>query len=450
MLISLPFFLDVLLLLFTLSQVTLSFGSVLSATIDDAAGDSNTGVLPIYSPLNAFSPNSDCDGCLIRADPGKAFDGSWHDSSQFGGAAPVSVTLSFTGTTIDVFCILANQIPGADTTTDLAFTLDGSTQKPFSHNPDSTSDYEYGVNVFNMSGLTQSAHQLVIATNNPSGSLLLFDYARYSYEVPDITTTAGTTNVVTETSITHVTTTDGQEIPTTQTFSASLPHTSSSIPSGKTTPPASSPKNSSPTSVSSAPASSIPASPPGPSSPGTSSSSSLAPAVAATSHGFNYVPVFAGTLIPIFLIAVIGVIFCRRRRARRSIPDTESQSGHSAAPMFGSRRSHSVYNDEASRPPSGSHRGIINIAADNMNTDRAPFDAQVDETSATNASDIQMREKPDSDTGRYPSACPTEHNNPPALSPSASLYTFDASPPPVYSPERPLPILPSPPFFQVR
>jgi hypothetical protein len=88
-------------------------------------------------------------------------------------------TFGFLGTTIDVFCILANQIPGADTTTDLAFTLDGSTQKPFSHNPDSTSDYEYGVNVFNMSGLTQSAHQLVIATNNPSGSLLLFDYARY-------------------------------------------------------------------------------------------------------------------------------------------------------------------------------------------------------------------------------------------------------------------------------
>jgi hypothetical protein len=54
--ISLPFFLDVLLLLFTLSQVTLSFGSVSSATIDDAAGDSNTGVLPVYSPLNAFSP----------------------------------------------------------------------------------------------------------------------------------------------------------------------------------------------------------------------------------------------------------------------------------------------------------------------------------------------------------------------------------------------------------
>jgi hypothetical protein len=85
-----------------------------------------------------------------------------------------------------------------------------------------------------------------------------------------------------------------------------------------------------------------------------------------------------------------------------------------------------------------------------MDTDRAPFDAQFDETSATNASDIQMREKNVSDTGRYPSACPTEHNNPLALSPSASLYTFDASPPPVYSPERPLPILPSSLFFQVR
>ncbi|KAF8217078.1 hypothetical protein K438DRAFT_1559193 [Mycena galopus ATCC 62051] len=176
----LPFFFDVSVLLFLiLIRVTLSFGStVLTATIDDTDGDSVTGAQPVYS--GNFSPNSDCDGCTVHPDPTQAHDGTWHDSSQFNGAGPVSVTLSFTGTGISVFCILANTIPSALTTTDLAFTLDGSPQQAFSHNPDSTSDYEYNAQVFSMGGLIQGAHQLVVATNNPSGSLLLFDYAEYT------------------------------------------------------------------------------------------------------------------------------------------------------------------------------------------------------------------------------------------------------------------------------
>ncbi|KAJ7799868.1 hypothetical protein B0H14DRAFT_2387743 [Mycena olivaceomarginata] len=184
MLTFLSFFSDVLVLAFILfTHVALSSGSVLPATIDDTTGDSLTGAQPTYS--GSFSAvrlqiNSNCDGCLVHPDPQRAHGGTWHDSSQFGGAPPVSVTLSFTGIGIDVFCILANTVPGAVTTTDLAFTLDGSSQKPFSHTSDSTSDFEYGVKVFTVGGLSQGAHQLIVATNNPSGSLLLFDYAEYT------------------------------------------------------------------------------------------------------------------------------------------------------------------------------------------------------------------------------------------------------------------------------
>ncbi|KAJ7879231.1 hypothetical protein B0H14DRAFT_2341560 [Mycena olivaceomarginata] len=179
MLTFLSLFSDVLVLSFILfTHIALSSGSVLPATIDDTTGDSLTGAQPSYS--GSFSANSNCDGCLVHPDPQRAHGGTWHDSSQFGGAPPVSVTLSFTGIGIDVFCILANTVPGAVTTTDLAFTLDGSSQKPFSHTSDSTSDFEYGVKVFTVGGLSQGAHQLIIATNNPSGSLLLFDYAEYT------------------------------------------------------------------------------------------------------------------------------------------------------------------------------------------------------------------------------------------------------------------------------
>ncbi|KAJ7742793.1 hypothetical protein B0H16DRAFT_1323216 [Mycena metata] len=157
-----------------------SFASILTATIDDSAGDSlNPGVQPVYSPSDAFSPNSNCDGCLARPDPGNAFDNSWHDTSQFGGASPHSVTLSFTGIGIDVFCILANTVPGAATNTNLVFTIDGTPYPPFSRDPDETTNYLYNQNVLSVNGLSQNAHTLVISTNNASGTLLLFDYARY-------------------------------------------------------------------------------------------------------------------------------------------------------------------------------------------------------------------------------------------------------------------------------
>ncbi|KAJ7148412.1 hypothetical protein C8R43DRAFT_889037 [Mycena crocata] len=177
----LPFLLNVVVLLFILiSHASMSLAVLSSATIDDSTGDSKTGAMPEYSPPGAFTLNSNCNGCLVHADPTRAFGNSWHDSSQFGGAAPVSVTLSFSGNGIDVYCILANTIPGAVTATDLAFSLDDSPHGTYSHNPDSTSDYVYGEKVFSVENLAQGNHQLVIATDNPSGSLLLFDYARYT------------------------------------------------------------------------------------------------------------------------------------------------------------------------------------------------------------------------------------------------------------------------------
>lgn len=76
-----------------------------------------------------------------------------------------------------MFCILANTISA---TTDLSFTLDGVPSGRFSHVSDGTSSYVYGAAVFSRTGLENEPHQVVVATDNTAGSLLLFDFAIYT------------------------------------------------------------------------------------------------------------------------------------------------------------------------------------------------------------------------------------------------------------------------------
>ncbi|KAJ6592251.1 hypothetical protein DFH09DRAFT_1073315 [Mycena vulgaris] len=130
------------LILYTLLiQVTLSVATVFERTMDDASGDSLSGVLPIY--VNVLTPT----------------DGEHELHRLPGGLAP-SVTLSFTGTAIPVFCILANTVPDAITTSDFSFTLDGTPMATFLHVPDSSSEFIYGLLVFSVDGLGRGPHKL--------------------------------------------------------------------------------------------------------------------------------------------------------------------------------------------------------------------------------------------------------------------------------------------------
>ncbi|KAJ6480924.1 hypothetical protein C8R45DRAFT_831846 [Mycena sanguinolenta] len=176
-------FVPLLFLIFTWHYITLSIGTTFERTIDDTLGDSESGVLPVYEPADAvlLKPlqNSDCPACTFHPDASSAFQGTWHDSSQLPGGPAVSVSLSFDGIAITLFCILANT-GGGISTSDFAFTLDGGAQNPFSHVPDNTSDFIYQAVVFNATGLDRGTHNLVMTTNNPTGSLMLFDFARYT------------------------------------------------------------------------------------------------------------------------------------------------------------------------------------------------------------------------------------------------------------------------------
>ncbi|KAF8217077.1 hypothetical protein K438DRAFT_1559132 [Mycena galopus ATCC 62051] len=162
--------------------ITLSVGTTFKRTIDDTLGDSESGALPVYDPTDGkLLQNSNCTACTLHPDPAGAFDHTWHDGSQLPDGVPVSVSLSFDGIAITLFCTLANNASEEGImTSDFAFMLDGVTQKPFTHVPDNTSDFMYRVPVFSVTGLDRGTHNVVMATNNPTGSLMLFDFAQYT------------------------------------------------------------------------------------------------------------------------------------------------------------------------------------------------------------------------------------------------------------------------------
>lgn len=67
-----------------------------NVTVDDQLGDESTGRQVSYS--GSWSQGSTCDSCLLKPDPSKVLDGTWHDST-YGGQAPgpYSFTILFDG-----------------------------------------------------------------------------------------------------------------------------------------------------------------------------------------------------------------------------------------------------------------------------------------------------------------------------------------------------------------
>ncbi|KAJ7464457.1 hypothetical protein FB451DRAFT_1138868 [Mycena latifolia] len=292
-----------------LTLVTLSAGTVSERTIDDASGDSVSGLLPVYTPVNGFSSNTDCSTCVIHPDPANAFGGTWHDGSQLPGGPAVSVSLSFTGTAISLFCILVNTANLADITiSDFSFILDGASRGTFTHVPDNTSDFIYNAKVFSVDGLDRTNHTVVLTTDNPAGSLALFDYASYTFDdgiSPSTSVTAtggadtGATTSTTRNTVSvnsHSSGASESQTVTTSNASASLASTSSPTTISSTGPN----RSADPITTSTAPSASI---------------------TVSASKKNKLAPILAGTLIPVFLIALAGIIIClyRRHRSRRQV-----------------------------------------------------------------------------------------------------------------------------------
>ncbi|KZT68208.1 hypothetical protein DAEQUDRAFT_344616 [Daedalea quercina L-15889] len=156
-----------------------------NTTIDDQYGDLTTGRLPVYS--GSWNVGQDCSGCAVSPMPSKTYMGTWHDTTSNSPASSPAhtVALTFNGTAIWVYCILANFVGESITTsTNISFELDGAPAGVYTHEPDtSDDDYAYNVTVYSNTGLSHSEHTLIMtAAQGQSASLLLFDWAKYMFD----------------------------------------------------------------------------------------------------------------------------------------------------------------------------------------------------------------------------------------------------------------------------
>lgn len=82
------------------------------------------------------------------------------------------------GPSIKVYCIVPNNLPGTVTNVvNMNFELDGAGAGSYHHNPGSSANLEYNVQVYSVAGLSNSGHTFVITPQ--ATSVILFDYAVY-------------------------------------------------------------------------------------------------------------------------------------------------------------------------------------------------------------------------------------------------------------------------------
>ncbi|KAM5539941.1 hypothetical protein V8D89_006444 [Ganoderma adspersum] len=177
----------ILLFLFLLAVFRFTTATPTNRTIDDQTGDSVSGLLPQYSPSNAWHQGSTCTTCRIHLDPSQTFKGTWHDSTG-SSEEPRIITMRFNGTAVYVYNALANTVASTDTTTNITFTLD-DLDHHYAHKPTNGTAFDYKIPVYTKENLANKEHILVIQAN----SLVLFDYAVYTFD-DTLTSTATSTS----------------------------------------------------------------------------------------------------------------------------------------------------------------------------------------------------------------------------------------------------------------
>jgi hypothetical protein len=154
--------------------------------IDDELGDLITGELPVYSPGNGWIQGATCTGCGFHPDVQEAFNHTWHDTTHHTTDPTRSVQFNFTGTSLQVFCILPNPTdPILTSTYNLTFTLDNvALTQTFVHESDLSTDFQFNASVFYMDNLSQSTHTFtMLAASTVVNSTIQFDYAAYTVDL---------------------------------------------------------------------------------------------------------------------------------------------------------------------------------------------------------------------------------------------------------------------------
>src|ERR1700722_1902225 len=124
---------------------------------------------------NAISPTTPCAMCTM-ADPSKAFNNTWHDTSTFDTAQ-----LAFTGVSIEVYTICPDPTSGYGT--NFTFTLDSVADGTFRGPQPWCTQLVYNYLVYARTNLTLGPHLFEISNSPDQDSdnitNLLLDYAVY-------------------------------------------------------------------------------------------------------------------------------------------------------------------------------------------------------------------------------------------------------------------------------
>ena len=164
--------------------------SLVNVTVDDQLGDPNTGLFPVYLPVqpptwHAGSPMENCTGCKIQPytlDLNQIHARTWHDATHTPPDTPATITVSFSGSAVYVFNIVPNSLPGTATFTNISFAIDGEHVYSFLHAPDPSSIILYNYPVYSNTTLQDGLHTLVMSAGGDTKSLVLFDYLIYTTE----------------------------------------------------------------------------------------------------------------------------------------------------------------------------------------------------------------------------------------------------------------------------
>ncbi|KZV89134.1 hypothetical protein EXIGLDRAFT_838693 [Exidia glandulosa HHB12029] len=156
-------------------------------TIDDTNGDPFTGVVPSYEPPSQWISRGaarPCPGCGVQPDPGQTLSQTWHEITNNLGQNPGTMTFTFTGIALYVFCILPGTVQFVTTESHLQFFIDDKPVGSFNFVPTTTA-YQYQHLVFSVQSLANVQHTFRMSNTadakfGPMGSIALFDYALYT------------------------------------------------------------------------------------------------------------------------------------------------------------------------------------------------------------------------------------------------------------------------------
>ncbi|KAJ2933746.1 hypothetical protein H1R20_g3393, partial [Candolleomyces eurysporus] len=168
----------------------LTLAALVNRTIDDTAGDSVTGLKPVYFPPPAslrMWKDHTCplNDCVTRPDLNQTFGNSYTAATfRSWQSSKMSITLRFTGSAIYTFFILVNYAgrAGVISRTDCKFVLDNGPAVSYLHMPDrSKANIMYNQLVFSKTGLANTEHTLEIITEGLTYQTYVnFDYAIYT------------------------------------------------------------------------------------------------------------------------------------------------------------------------------------------------------------------------------------------------------------------------------